>query len=219
MTDTVTRRALSSTRDSADANLAEAGRERVLTMRKFRSADQPSGGRSAKFATLAAGTFVMPLINRMWLYLRDTATATSQASYLAAGTGTLLQPLVMARYLGTLSILLDAARLSPQFLAIIAPDSIELALALRVGPDDDESVLCAALGLVLVALDVSTMLDAGHMLANRHPRTVAQVQAWADQVWHERAGDERVHRAAAGVLLRIEELQRRSSIVGAIAAL
>ena len=218
--DAIAAQALASVRDAADSTIPKAGRERALTTRRFQSAVRQPDAAAGKFATLAADVFVMPLINRMWLYLRDTATAATNSSpYTGAGTGTLLQPLVMARFLGTLSVMLDAARLSPHFLAILAPESINLALALRVGPEDDESVLVAALGVVLLALDVSALLDAGRTMATRFPRTVAQVQAWADQIWHERAGEERVHRLAAGVLLRIEELQQRHSVLRAVAAL
>ena len=218
----VTRAALSDARADVQQTVPDAGRERLLTVRRFASAARPTVKPSAPFATMAADTFIMPMINRMWLYLRDVATSTRTvggAPFLGAGGSSLLQPLVMARFLGTLCVLLDAARTSPHLLAILAPESIELALALRVGAEDEETVLAAALELVLVALDTSASIDAGRTLATSFPRTVNQAQAWADAVWHGAAGESRVHRAAAGILVRVEEVMRRFSLVRAIADL
>ena len=218
----VTRAALSDARADVQQTVPDAGRERLLTVRRFASAARPTTKPSAPFATMAADTFIMPLINRMWLYLRDVATSTRTvggAPFLGAGGSSLLQPLVMARYLGTLCVLLDAARSSPHLLAVLAPESIELALALRVGTEDEETVLAAALELVLLALDTSAAIDAGRTLATSFPPTVNQAQAWADAVWHGAAGESRVYRAAAGILVRVEEILRRFTLVRAIADL
>ena len=50
--------------------------------------------------------------------------------YHGAGTGLVLNPLVLASFLRTRLVLVDASRHSPSFLSVLAPDALELALTL-----------------------------------------------------------------------------------------
>jgi hypothetical protein len=63
--------------------------------------------------------------------------------YRGSGTGLVLNPIVLAQFISTLAVLAHAGRNAPQWLALVAPDSLELAITLGTRPvsqadDDDE---------------------------------------------------------------------------------
>ncbi|GAA5891676.1 hypothetical protein JCM5296_005508 [Sporobolomyces johnsonii] len=254
MTADLTSMALSEAREDAETTIPQAAREKLLSVRRFNS--RPSGSAQAQaatttptFTTLAAEFFILPLINRFWLYLRDTATSSlyrtsSSASSVGpyaggASASALLEPLLLSKYFATLAVLLHAARHSPSFLAVLVPDALALVLALRppasssssttslVDEDDDAHggmdaalVLSAQLELILVLVDATVQLDGGRTLMSSSAvsggsNLVAEAKAWAEEVFEaeERKGGEmgigRAGRAAAGVLLRIEEILGR----------
>ncbi|GAA6014659.1 hypothetical protein JCM10207_006893 [Rhodosporidiobolus poonsookiae] len=253
--------ALSGAREDAESIVPGAAREKLLNVRSGTTTRTSVSSRLAtarngstapltstpSFATLAAEFFILPLINRLWLFLRDTATSatllTSRArtagTYMggAPSTPALLDPYLLSKFLATLSVLVHAARHSPAFLAVIVPETLALVIALKpappslaqtaLGDDDDldgaalnrDAVEAAALELALVALDGTVALDGGRALMSSRTviggsTLVGEVKDWAEAVFEaeERKGGElgggvgRSGRAAAGVLLRVEEV-------------
>lgn len=235
LTAELTREALLDAKEEAETTLPLAAKEKLLTVRRFASAPssvsksntQISNQSLPSYPSIASEYFILPLINRFWLYLRDSATSpsTNSNSPYSGGrsTPTLLEPLILSKYLGTLSVLLHASRHSPHFLAVLVPEVLELLLSLRVSPEEsDESVLGSQMELILTALDSSVLIDGGRTLMGlregRGAELVGECKDWAELVFEQeemKGGDGkgegigRVGRAAAGVLLRIEEIFSR----------
>ncbi|GJN89867.1 hypothetical protein Rhopal_002856-T1 [Rhodotorula paludigena] len=254
LTADLTQMALSGARQDAEETLPGAAREKLLSVRRSttRTPASLAASRSASattqptYSSLAAGTFILPLVNRFWLYLRDTAT--SSLSTRAASVGPyaggssapiLLEPLLLSKFLATLAVLVHAARHSPAFLAVLVPEVLAFVLAIRpsapspvraartrtaAGDDEDDGgldedlVTSSALELVLVALDATVQLDGGRTLMSSSAANggggeiVVSVKEWAEEVFERedrRGGDMgvgRPGRAAAGVLLRVEDI-------------
>ncbi|KDR73411.1 hypothetical protein GALMADRAFT_607283 [Galerina marginata CBS 339.88] len=204
--------------------------------------------RLTQFLDVAAECFIVPLINRFWVFLQDeqtreehTAHHDDRAQYRGAGTGLILNPLVLSQFLRTLAILVNASQNAPEWLAIIAPDSLELAVTLGTQPvsymegNDDEdtklgalggsggnqgkeaSSLTSALELALVVLDAALETDGGRVLGLEHTTLVLGLGEWAGKVFSSLEKGQRVQggggvhelklsRAAAGVLLKVDEL-------------
>ncbi|GAA6029657.1 hypothetical protein JCM8097_000988 [Rhodosporidiobolus ruineniae] len=244
----LTRMALSGAREDAEQTVPGAAREKLLNVRRTArtssssfSSSQLSTSTKPTFTSLAAPVFILPLINRFWLYLRDTATSSLSFSSRAQSVGpyaggpsqaVLLDPLLLSKFLATLSVLLHAARHSPAYLAVLVPETLGLVLAIKpaapspLQPEREElddaelnrdAVLAAALELTLVALDGTVQLDGGRALMSESSVSggstlVVEVKDWAEEVFEaeERRGGEggvgRAGRAAAGVLLRVEEI-------------
>ncbi|KAJ7219093.1 telomere length regulation protein-domain-containing protein [Mycena pura] len=198
--------------------------------------------KNATFNEVAAQYFLGPLINRFWLFFRDEQTREERTAYRdgrqryhGAGTGLVLNPIVLSHLLSTLAILVHASKNAPEWLAVIGPDALELAVTLGTKPtssmetDDDErpgskskeaSVLCAALELALVALDGCLELDGGHALGLDHTALLLGAGEWANAVFSslEKGGrveggggaqEVKLKRAAAGVLLKVDSLTSR----------
>jgi len=168
----------------------------------------------AKFTDVAAEFFICPLIGQFWVFFRDEQTREERLShqsdplyrYRGSGTGLVLNPIVLAQFVGTLAVLAHAGRNAPQWLALVAPDSLELAITLGTKPvsqsddaDDDDldpriktewghattskdkeaSVLAASLELALIVLDGCLDLDGGRSLGLEHTRLVLSAGEWA----------------------------------------
>ena len=240
----ITDLALSDTKASAEQAIPEAGREKLLTVRatktkilkpvslaKASSAiaanNDNAAHQSASFATLATETFVIPLMNRFWLYMRDVATSPQQVyskvgPYAGglAGVPAVLEPLLLSKFLSTLAVLLDAGRNSPHFLAVLAPEALELVLAIRHASNDHSpEVEDAALQLTLIVLDASIAIDSGRTLARDFGKVTWQVKDWAEAAWSNKeqsqsSGKGEImdsgRRAAAGVLLRLDQVVAKS---------
>lgn len=214
--------------------IPEASREKLLTVRRFASAKSSTAASSAStnqpsFLPLAAEFFILPLINRFWLYLRDTAATPTRGPYSSVGGGSnaggstsLLSPLILSKYLSTLSLLIHAARYSHHFLLSIVPSALQLVLALRstVLEETDSKVLETEMELLLVVFDAVVALDGGESLMGRSVEggneLVGQVKEWAEETFELEearntggAGMGRAGRASAGVLLKIEEVLGR----------
>jgi len=171
------------------------------------------GPAAARFIDVAAEYFICPLINQFWIFFRDEQTREERLSrqsdplyrYRGSGTGLVLNPVVLAQFISTLAVLAHAGRNAPQWLALVAPDSLELAITLGTRPvsqadDDDEdldsglkaewgqaatskdkeaSVLAASLELALIVLDGCLDLDGGRSLGLEHTRLVLSAGEWA----------------------------------------
>ncbi|KAF8964663.1 telomere length regulation protein-domain-containing protein [Flammula alnicola] len=252
--DDISKHALDKQQQSADS-VPELVRERRLRIQKprgvtevttslnpFSDLQKPIQPPSTRFLDVAAEFFVVPLINQFWAFLRDeqaredrTSQNEGRARYRGAGTGLILNPLVLAQFLRTLAILVNASQNAPEWLAIIAPDSLELAVTLGTRPvshmetaDDDEgdaaedgqkeaSVLTSALELALVVLDGALEIDGGRILGLEHTALVLGLGEWAGKVFASlekglkvQGGggmhEAKLSRAAAGVLLKVDEL-------------
>lgn len=164
------------------------------------------------FTDVAAEFFICPLINRFWLFLRDeqtrearTASRTTLHQYKPTGTGLVLNALILSHFMATLAVLVDAGRHAKEWLAIIAPDVLELAVTIGTRPlssaegeDEDAdpsapgsqasakvkeaALLTTSLELALVALDGCIDLDGGRTISLDHTTLVLGVNEWAEGV-------------------------------------
>jgi telomere length regulation protein len=206
------------------------------------SLTRPSTG----FIDVAAEYFIVPLINRFWAFLRDEQGREERTSFRAfpdryrgAGTGMILNAVVLTQFLRTLGILVHASQNAPEWLAIIAPDALELAVAIGTRPiphlevndgefaepsEEEEhkeaSVLTSGLEVALIVLDGALEIDGGKILGLEHTTLVLAVGEWAGKVFASLEkglkvpGGGGVHeaklsRAAAGVLLKVDELSSK----------
>ncbi|KAK0503045.1 telomere length regulation protein-domain-containing protein [Armillaria luteobubalina] len=170
---------------------------------------------AVKFTEVAAEFFVGPLINRFWLFLRDEQTREERTAHLkgrqvyyGAGTGLILNSLVLSYFLSTLGVLLHASRNAPAWSAVLGPDALELAVNIGTRPvsrieDEEElnsgeeaknrdgsgsmqreaSVLQSALELALVVLEGYQELDKGKSLCLEHTALLFGVGEWASTVF------------------------------------
>lgn len=221
------------------ARITEHDPESSLAIHQGNSGPQPG----TKFTDVATEFFIAPLINRFWVFLRNEQSREDRTAhrdmlhrYKGAGTGLILNPMVLTHFLGALAILVHAAQNAVQWLAIVAPDAMELAVTLGTrpvsrtaeddeeysndGPSNEASVLATALELVLVVLDGCLELDGGRSLGLEHTSLLLGAGEWAGQVFSglekgmrvEGGGGEqevKLKRAAAGVLLKVDELTSR----------
>lgn len=208
------------------------------------------------FTEVAAEYFIIPFLNRFWVFIRDeqtreerTAHLSGRARYHGAGTGLILNPIVLSHFLSTMTVLVHAAQNAPEWLAIIAPEALEFALTVGTRPislpdDDDEhttetgqspeefarnkeaSVLSASLELALIVLDGAKEVDDGRTLGLEHTALLIGTGEWAGTLFARLesgmkaeggggAQDMKLRRAAAGVLLKVDEITskwRRSMI-------
>lgn len=191
------------------------------------------------FKDIAAEYFLLPMINRFWTYFQDELARESRASSgrrgQAVGNGMILSPLAMSHFISALTIMMHAARHSPVYLAVLAPEALELAiavgtqLAVSVANADDRSltsphaeletnVVAASLELALVCVNGSKELDGGRSLVREHMTSVMAAAEWASGVFgkeqkgestslHKGGLDEdRMRRTAAGVVLTVNSI-------------
>ena len=190
------------------------------------------------FKDVAAEYFILPLINRFWQHFQDASVRQGRAvvagtRYRGAGTGLLLSPMALEKFLMTLALLLHAARHSSYFLAVLVPEALELAAAMGAQhlsqPDIEDhepgskeaSVVCAALELALVVLDASWDLDGGRTLAMDSHALLMGVGEWASGVFKIEEGggvmaagqggsrEGRVRAAAAGVVVKVSDIAEK----------
>ncbi|KAG1877622.1 telomere length regulation protein-domain-containing protein [Suillus subalutaceus] len=255
----VTRAAIDRGKEATADKVPEFVRERQLRIRISPKVAESSSlpGQTSQphrtaFIDVAAEYFIMPFINRFWAFLRDEQTREERTAhrdalyrYHGAGTGLVLNPVVLSQFMGSLALLVHAAQNAPQWLSIIAPGALELAVALGTRPisravsDDtgstgltgeargkEASVLTAALELSLIVLDGCLELDGGRSLGLEHTALLLGAGEWAGKIFEllekgtlvEGGGgvhEVRLRRAAAGVLLKVDELTskwRRSMV-------
>ncbi|PFH46357.1 hypothetical protein AMATHDRAFT_155382 [Amanita thiersii Skay4041] len=170
-----------------------------------------SGLHVMPFTLLGSTYFILPLINRFWLYLRDGQTRQGgtmhlggRSKYCGAGTGLLLSPLVLAQFLRTLAALAHTFRNATDWLAIIAPEALELAVTIgmqqttymdpeadvdNIGlktperEDVDALVLTAVLELILVILENCVEKDGGKYLCLYHMTILFNINDWASGIF------------------------------------
>lgn len=182
------------------------------------------------FAVVAAEYFIHPLISRFWVFLRDeqtrearTAAMPERNQYRSAGTGLILNPMILGQFVATLGVLMHAARHAPAWGAVLAPEALELAITLggrRVSmleTDEDEKegsdtargqgthadVMTAAFELALVVLDGSLDLDGGRALGLEHTALLLGVGEWAAKVFNSLDKGERAKGGGGAHELRL----------------
>ncbi|KAI6005995.1 telomere length regulation protein-domain-containing protein [Pisolithus albus] len=252
----ITRDAIDKSREPVTDSLPEFNRERQLRIRKAGRVTevvqrpnhgivlpQPHPPKAVTYTEVAAEYFIMPLINRFWAFLRDeqvreerTAHRDTLFQYRGAGTGLILNPVILSHFLRTMAILVHASRNGPQWLAVIAPEALELAVTLGSrqislalsdqvnetssapgGRKDEAAVLTSALDLAIIVLDGSLEQDGGRTLSLEHAVLLLSVGEWAGEVFKVLDSGGRVEgmggtyeadlrRAAAGVVLKFQEL-------------
>ncbi|KAJ8517540.1 hypothetical protein ONZ45_g5285 [Pleurotus djamor] len=223
LTDGITRLAIDRSKADGD-KVPEIVREKRLRINQTRvtevdttkrtlypwQAEAPS--KPTTFTEVAAEFFIVPFINRFWQFFRDeqtreerTAQLSGRGRYYGAGTGLILNPLVLSQMLNTVAILVHASQNAPEWLAIIAPDALELALTLGTRPishmdDNDDieevdetssapggkkeaAVLSACLGLALAILDGCNEVDGGRTMGLDHTALLIGTGEWAGTVF------------------------------------
>lgn len=172
------------------------------------------------YAQVAGEYFILPLVNRFWEYFQNASvrSRTLGDRYRGAGTGMVLSPSALEKFLLTLALLTHAARHAPSFLSVLAPAVLELSVTVGArhrpaaqtliaadssahpasagqaassqdGDGGDAQVVGSALELALAALDASVELDAGRTLALDHAELVLAVGEWAHGAFErEQAG-------------------------------
>lgn len=212
---TVTRQAIDRTRDANEGKVPQVIREKQLRVRQrplgrgIVDLDHQSGGgntpnQPSVFKDIAAEFFIMPLINRLWIHIRDeqareARTRYTPSAYRGDGSGMILNPAILSQFLLTLAILLHAGRHSPAYLGVLAPEAVELAVTMGTRsassvPSGEEAeaekkygtkanVLASALELTLEALDGSWELDQGRTMGLDHAKIVLVVREWAQRVF------------------------------------
>ncbi|KAJ9102031.1 hypothetical protein QFC19_004957 [Naganishia cerealis] len=208
---------LNKKRDSASGKAVQIRQRQLRPGTLASKAGHAAGGLNAisenvttpvtPFKDVAAEYFILPMINRFWTYLQDDIARESRTSSygrrgVGTGTGMILSPMAMSHFLSALTIMLHAARHSPAFLAVLAPETLELAIAMsthlassvdstmfdseRQEPRSGEleaDVVAASLELALVCLDASKELDGGKSLVRDHLPSVMAAAEWAGGVF------------------------------------
>lgn len=256
----ISKNTIAKTKESGESQVPQMTRERHLRIRQPAKVMDVTNARSSTtsslqstpprqrttFTAVAAQHFVYPLVTRFWSFLRDEQSREERTAHLAklhqyrgAGTGLILNPLVLARFLEMMSVLMHAARNAPEWGAVLAPDVLELAVTLGTrplsmidtedqtpqgGPTDAETkaaaVLSAALELALIVVDGCVDLDGGRALGLEHTALLLGVGEWAQKVFErldkgeKMAGgggvqEVKLSRAAAALVLKVDEVTSR----------
>lgn len=183
---------------------------KLLPVSRFRDQSKETSTQSpnhTSFTSLSTPFFISPLISRFWLFLRDERSREQRImlregrNYHDSGTGLILNPVTLAQFLRTVAILTHISRLCPEWLASVAPDSLEIALAVGTLPISrmeldfncenlhvsetandwerkEAAVLTAALELVLVVLDGCLELDRGRFLSLQRTPLLRSTSDW-----------------------------------------
>ncbi|KAF5365587.1 hypothetical protein D9758_003192 [Tetrapyrgos nigripes] len=254
--DGITKQVLDREREASVDKVPELVRERRLRIQQTGRISGVATGsspvlpsRKASFNEVAAEFFIGPLINRFWLFLRDertreerTAHYEGRGQYRGMGTGLILNPVVLSHLLRTLAILVHSSYTASEWSAVLAPESLELAVTigtrpLSLGENDDgqnpgndqtkeASVLSSAFELALIVLDGCIELDEGRSLSLDHTALLMGTGEWAGTVFAQLESGIKVSggggtqeaslfRAVSGVLLKVDEITskwRRSMI-------
>ncbi|KZO91223.1 hypothetical protein CALVIDRAFT_558248 [Calocera viscosa TUFC12733] len=233
----ITRLVIDRQAGAAERQVPAIAREKQLRISKpsraVKELHAPMVRTSTAFKDVAGEYFIMPFVNRFWLYLRDEQTREQRTvfsanRYRGAGTGMVLSPLMLGQILATLGVLMDAARFSSTYLAILGPEVLELAVTTgsrvmtTAGPPDNESKLQAdvvayAAQVALIILDTSAELDGGRTLAMDHARVIIGVGEWARTIFENEekgirlegagsVGGSNLERVAASLVLRVHDI-------------
>ena len=223
----ISRQAIDRSRDATEDKVPQLVREKQLRINKPAKVTEVKGSETVSqirtaasmiqrpatvFTDVAAEFFICPLVNRFWLFLRDEQTREARTAnqpelhrYKGAGTGLILNALVLSHFMATLAVLVHAGRSAKEWLAIVAPDTLELAVTVGTRPlssaegEDEDSnegipgsqssakgkeaaLLTTSLELALIVLDGCIDLDGGRTISLDHTTLVLGVNEWAERV-------------------------------------
>jgi len=160
--------------------------------------------------------------------------SSASRSYVGAGTGSLFSPMMISRFLDSLSVMVDSSRNSLDFLAVISPEILELVLRtsrdaisaslknlkssngeeeMGHGGDVVSTINSSLAGLALVALDASWEMERSKTLRRDRIELVGKIGSWAAEVFEreekkgEGGGGKRVARTSAALVLRVAEIR------------
>ncbi|GJE97099.1 telomere length regulation protein-domain-containing protein [Phanerochaete sordida] len=261
--DGISQKAIESGKVSAESKVPEYARERQLRMKRPLNVSEVAPNALSKdvqsthlqprplvaFTEVAAEYFICPMINRFWAFLRDeqarearTVHQPTMHRYRGAGTGLVLSALVLSHFLATLAVLVHAAQNAKEWLAVVAPDALELAVTVGTRPmsrgeglDGDEegesdpaerharkeaALLTTSLELALVVIDGALSRDGGKALGLEHTALLLAAGEWGSEVLSRLEKGAKVlggggvqemklRRAAAGLVLKVDELTSR----------
>lgn len=171
---------------------------------------------TVKFTDVAAEFFICPMINHFWSFLRNeqaresmTAHQTGLFRYKGDGVGLILNPLILSHFVATLAVLVHAAHNAKEWLAVIAPDALELAVTIGTRPlsqlegaDSDEmaaddednfagkgrkeaALLANCLELAVVIVDGCLDLDGGRSLGLEHTSLLLGAGEWGSEILNQ----------------------------------
>jgi telomere length regulation protein len=163
---------------------------------------------------IVANSFFFPLTDRFKLEMEVRGSVSAFST-----------PILLAHYLKTLALLVNAAGPSTLSLPAITADLLALCLSprLRGSALEHLPVLDAHLFCLLTILDVNSVAERD--LVNSHGNEILEIKSWVESVLSQTdSGDserERVHVLAAGVLVRCSEIIERyqRDIVGKMSEL
>ncbi|KAH9809361.1 hypothetical protein DFH28DRAFT_1133582 [Melampsora americana] len=228
--DRPTDQALSSNTTRISSSLEKARLQKLI----------PTTNQPARLPMLATEYFIMPMINRMWIYLEEATSAQLDRGrgqpYLGSGWAILLQPMLLSRFVQSLTILLYLSRNSVDFLNVYLVESLVLSIKLRTHiyesrMSGEEVVESALLEMNLMVLDITINLGGGWKLIKENSGKgnewirlldsgeglLGVIHNWAAavvEVEQYRTGSEltRTGLAAVGVIILIERLMQRQTL-------
>lgn len=261
--DGLSQKAIESGKVNAEGKVPEYARERQLRIKRPAKISEVTPAAlshdlqsmqlkarpAVQFTDVAAEYFICPMINRFWMFLRNEQTREDRTAhqepihrYRGAGLGLILNALVLSQYMATSAILVHAAHNSKEWLAIIAPDALELAITVGTRPiskgegEDEDSdgegnpaenqakkeaaLLSTSMELALVVVDGCLELDGGKTLGLEHTALLLAAGEWGSEVLSRLEKGTKVlggggiqemklRRAAAGLVLKVDELSSR----------
>lgn len=260
--DGISQKAIESGKISAESKVPEYARERQLRLKRQMKVSEVASGALPRdlqslqlqprplvaFTEVAAEYFICPMINRFWTFLRDEQMREARTAhqdvlhrYRGAGTGLILNALVLSQFVATLAVLVHAAENAKEWLAVVAPDALELAVTVGTQPmsrgegledeDEDEvnlaerqakeaALLTTSLELAIVVIDGALERDGGKSLGLERTTLLLAAGEWGSEIlgrlekgtkvlggggMHEM----KLRRAAAGLVLKVDELTSR----------
>ncbi|TIA78207.1 hypothetical protein E3P98_03934 [Wallemia ichthyophaga] len=158
-------------------------------LEQYRIVDRQSRVQNVKFHHIASEHFVMPLINEMWFALNQQVSIKLDKEFL----GPLLR---------TLAVMLWSARNAPEFLHVLAPESLELVLALP------QYVIADSVSVALALVSLSDDIDGGRTLAESSKLPL--LRRWAETAY-ESLESTPESRTCAALLVKVQEIWDRHS--------
>lgn len=158
-------------------------------LEEYRIADRQSRVQNVKFNQIASEYFVMPLINELWLALNQQVSVKLDKEFL----GPLLR---------TLAVMLWSAKNAPEFLHVLAIESLELVLALP------QYVIADSVSVALALVSLSDDIDGGRTVAESSK--VPLLRRWAEMAY-ESLESTPENRNCAALLVKVQEIWDRHS--------
>ncbi|TIB68515.1 hypothetical protein E3Q17_03729 [Wallemia mellicola] len=158
-------------------------------LEEYRLVDRQSRVQNVRFNQIASEFFIMPLINEIWFALNSQARVRLDKEFL----GPLLQ---------TLALMLWSARNAPEFIHILALESLELILALP------QYTIAASVNVALAVVSLSNDIEGGRTLAESSKLPL--LRRWAENAYDLLESTDE-NKNCAALLVKIQEIWDRHS--------